>query len=158
MGDNLAALTTIFTEFYYWVTVVLMFLIHVGFCMYEVGVSRRRNHLHTLLKNTMAIPLVAWQASDNLRSIGTEGTPKGFCALRSSTSSSTRFGSRSIDQLPSASAAPSRAFAAAERRCSSANGSPATATRSASLISPTSLATPYTSPDAAASRTRVSAD
>jgi len=35
-----------------------MFLIHVGFCMYEVGVSRRRNHLHTLMKNTMLIPVV----------------------------------------------------------------------------------------------------
>jgi len=58
MGDNLSALTTIFTEFYYWVTVVIMFLIHVGFCMYEVGVSRRRNHLHTLMKNTMLIPVV----------------------------------------------------------------------------------------------------
>ncbi len=58
MGDNLSALTTIFTEFYYWVTVVFMFLIHVGFCMYEVGVSRRRNHLHTLMKNTMLIPVV----------------------------------------------------------------------------------------------------
>jgi ammonium transporter, Amt family len=58
MGDNLSALTTIFTEFYYWVTVVIMFLIHVGFCMYEVGVSRRRNHLSTLMKNTMVIPLV----------------------------------------------------------------------------------------------------
>ena len=58
MGNNLDALTTVFTEFYYWVTVVFMFLIHVGFCMYEVGVSRRRNHLHTLMKNTMLIPLV----------------------------------------------------------------------------------------------------
>jgi ammonium transporter, Amt family len=58
MGDNITALTTIFTEFYYWVTVVMMFLIHVGFCMYEVGVSRTRNHLHTLMKNTMLIPLV----------------------------------------------------------------------------------------------------
>ena len=37
MTDQLGALTTIFTEFYYWITVVLMFLIHVGFCMYEVG-------------------------------------------------------------------------------------------------------------------------
>ena len=36
MTDELGALTTIFTEFYYWITVVLMFLIHVGFCMYEV--------------------------------------------------------------------------------------------------------------------------
>jgi len=58
MGTNLDALTTVFTEFYYWVTVVIMFLIHVGFCMYEVGASRRRNHMHTLMKNTMLIPLV----------------------------------------------------------------------------------------------------
>lgn len=58
MGSNLDALTTVFTEFYYWVTVVFMFLIHVGFCMYEVGASRWRNHLHTLMKNTMLIPLV----------------------------------------------------------------------------------------------------
>jgi Amt family ammonium transporter len=58
MGTNIDALTTVFTEFYYWVTVVFMFLIHVGFCMYEVGVSRRRNHMHTLMKNTMLIPVV----------------------------------------------------------------------------------------------------
>ncbi|MDZ4736257.1 MAG: ammonium transporter [Rhodospirillaceae bacterium] len=58
MSDQLAALTTIFTEFYYWVTVVFMFLIHIGFCMYEVGASRRKNHMHTLMKNTMVIPLV----------------------------------------------------------------------------------------------------
>ena len=58
MENELSALSTIFTEFYYWVTVVLMFLIHVGFCMYEVGVSRHKNHLHTLMKNTMLIPLV----------------------------------------------------------------------------------------------------
>jgi ammonia channel protein AmtB len=58
MGDNLSSMTVIFIEFYYWMTVVIMFLIHVGFCMYEVGASRRRNHLHTLMKNTMAIPVV----------------------------------------------------------------------------------------------------
>jgi len=58
MENNLDALTTIFTEFYYWVTVVLMFLIHAGFLMYEVGMSRRRNHIHTLMKNVMLIPLV----------------------------------------------------------------------------------------------------
>lgn len=58
MSDQLASLTTIFTEFYYWITVVLMFLIHIGFCMYEVGASRSKNHMHTLMKNTMVIPLV----------------------------------------------------------------------------------------------------
>ena len=58
MTDGLGALMTIFTEFYYWITVVLMFLIHVGFCMYEVGASRYKHHQHTLMKNTMLIPLV----------------------------------------------------------------------------------------------------
>ncbi len=58
MGNELSSLVIIFTEFYYWLTVVLMFLIHIGFCMYEVGASRYRNHMHTLMKNTMLIPLV----------------------------------------------------------------------------------------------------
>ncbi len=58
MSDGLDSLMVIFTEFYYWVTVVMMFLIHVGFCVYEVGASRRKNIQHTLMKNTMLIPLV----------------------------------------------------------------------------------------------------
>lgn len=58
MTGQLDALVVIFTEFYYWITVVLMFLIHVGFCLYEVSVSRRKNMQHTLLKNAMLIPLV----------------------------------------------------------------------------------------------------
>ena len=58
MDNELSALGIIFTEFYYWLTVVLMFFIHIGFCMYEVSASRAKNHLHTLLKNTMLIPLV----------------------------------------------------------------------------------------------------
>ena len=58
MDTDVGALTIVFTEFYYWITVALMFLIHVGFCMYEVGASRHRNHMHTLMKNSMLIPLV----------------------------------------------------------------------------------------------------
>jgi len=58
MNNELSSLVVIFTEFYYWVTVVFMFLIHVGFCMYEVGASRYKSHMHTLMKNTMLIPLV----------------------------------------------------------------------------------------------------
>ncbi len=58
METDIGALTVIFTEFYYWITVPLMILIHVGFCMYEVGASRRKNMMHTLMKNTMLIPLV----------------------------------------------------------------------------------------------------
>ncbi len=58
MDTDIGALTVIFTEFYYWITVALMFLIHIGFCMYEVGASRQKNMMHTLMKNTMLIPLV----------------------------------------------------------------------------------------------------
>ncbi len=58
MDNELTALGILFTEFYYWVTVVFMFLIHVGFCMYEVGATRQKNHMHTLMKNTMIIPLI----------------------------------------------------------------------------------------------------
>jgi Amt family ammonium transporter len=58
MDNELSALNIIFTEAYYWITVVMMFLIHVGFCVYEVGVSRYKNHQHTLMKNTMLIPIV----------------------------------------------------------------------------------------------------
>ena len=36
MANELTALSTIFAEFYYWVTVVFMFLIHVGFCIYAM--------------------------------------------------------------------------------------------------------------------------
>ncbi|MSP82553.1 MAG: ammonium transporter [Alphaproteobacteria bacterium] len=58
MDSDIGGLTVIFTEFYFWVTVVMMFLIHVGFCMYEVGATRPKNLQHTLMKNTMLIPLV----------------------------------------------------------------------------------------------------
>ena len=56
MDTDIGALTTVFTEFYYWITVALMFLIHVGFCMYEVGASRQKNHLHTCLLYTSPSP------------------------------------------------------------------------------------------------------
>ena len=58
MTMEVSALNEIFVEFYYWITVPLMFLIHVGFCLYEVSVSRAKNHLHTLMKNAMLIPVV----------------------------------------------------------------------------------------------------
>ena len=58
MSSEIGALSVIFTEFYYWVSLPLMFLIHVGFCMYEVGASRHKNKMHILMKNTMLIPLV----------------------------------------------------------------------------------------------------
>ena len=60
MTDQADALNVLFTEFYYWVTVVMMFLIHVGFCLYEVGVSREKNKLNTLMKNSMLIPVITF--------------------------------------------------------------------------------------------------
>jgi ammonia channel protein AmtB len=58
MEDQLEALTTIFSEFYYWVTIAIMFLIHAGFMLYEAGVARRKNVQHTVLKNVLLIPAV----------------------------------------------------------------------------------------------------
>ncbi|MCX4706140.1 ammonium transporter [Streptomyces sp. NBC_01373] len=58
MDNELTALSTMFTEFYYWLTIVFMFLIHVGFTLYEVGMTRRKNLQHTLMKNVMLIPVV----------------------------------------------------------------------------------------------------
>ena len=58
MDTEIGALIILWTEEYYWITVWLMFLIHVGFCTYEVGASRRKNLQHTLMKNTLLIPLV----------------------------------------------------------------------------------------------------
>jgi hypothetical protein len=49
MDNDITALQVLFTETYYWVTIVFMFFIHVGFCTYEVGVARRKNHLATLM-------------------------------------------------------------------------------------------------------------
>jgi ammonium transporter, Amt family len=58
MEDQLEGLVVLFTEFYYWVTIVFMFLIHLGFMMYEAGYARRKNVQHTVLKNVLLIPLV----------------------------------------------------------------------------------------------------
>lgn len=58
MNNELTALTTIFTEFYYWVTVVMMFLIHAGLLAYEFGVTRPKNLNQTLVRHTMSLALV----------------------------------------------------------------------------------------------------
>lgn len=58
MTELASSLSIIFTETYYWITVVMMFLIHVGFATYEVGTARPKNALRTVLKNIMVIPVV----------------------------------------------------------------------------------------------------
>ena len=52
MGDD------IFIENYYFVTVVFMWFLHVGFMSYEAGVSRRKNVMSTAVKNIMTIAVV----------------------------------------------------------------------------------------------------
>ena len=49
---------TVFTESYYFFTVAIMWLLHVGFMTYEAGVSRRKNVMSTAMKNIMTIAVV----------------------------------------------------------------------------------------------------
>ncbi len=51
-------LDTVFVENYYFVTVVFMWFLHVGFMSYEAGVSRRKNVMATAMKNIMTIAVV----------------------------------------------------------------------------------------------------
>lgn len=58
MDTQIDAIITIFTEFYYWVTVVIMFLIHAGLLAYEVGATRRKNISQTINRHVMVLALV----------------------------------------------------------------------------------------------------
>src|SRR4026208_2041357 len=48
----------ILLEQFYFFTVVIMWLIHVGFMAYEAGVSRRKNVMATAMKNILTIAVV----------------------------------------------------------------------------------------------------
>ena len=50
--------SVVFTEAYYFFTVAIMWLLHVGFMTYEAGVSRRKNIMSTAMKNIMTIAVV----------------------------------------------------------------------------------------------------
>lgn len=58
MDTEIGAIITIFTEFYYWVTVVMMFFIHAGLLAYEVGATRRKNISQTINRHVMVLALV----------------------------------------------------------------------------------------------------
>jgi ammonia channel protein AmtB len=45
-------------EFFYWVSIALMLLIHAGFMFYEAGASRVKNVLAAAMKNVMTLPIV----------------------------------------------------------------------------------------------------
>jgi ammonium transporter, Amt family len=58
LSDKLSLDSAILSEqFYYW-TVVVMWLIHVGFMSYESGAGRRKNVMATAMKNILTIAVV----------------------------------------------------------------------------------------------------
>jgi ammonium transporter, Amt family len=56
--DQLALDSQILAEQFYFYTVVVMWLIHVGFMAYEGGASRRKNLMSTAMKNILTIAVV----------------------------------------------------------------------------------------------------
>ena len=56
--QSLNAHAAIDAEMFYFWTVVVMWMIHVGFMTYETGVSRRKNLMHTVIKNLLTISVV----------------------------------------------------------------------------------------------------
>src|SRR5690606_5941774 len=52
--DAVEAMTAVNNEFFYWMSIGLMMLIHAGFLAYEVGASRSKNVLATAMKNLLA--------------------------------------------------------------------------------------------------------
>src|SRR5213596_1172745 len=58
LSDKLTLDSQILSEQFYYYTVVVMWLIHVGFMSYEAGASRRKNVMTTAMKNILTIAVV----------------------------------------------------------------------------------------------------
>jgi ammonium transporter, Amt family len=58
LQDQVKLDSQILTEQFYFYTVVLMWLIHVGFMAYEAGIARRKNVMSTAMKNILTIAVV----------------------------------------------------------------------------------------------------
>jgi ammonium transporter, Amt family len=56
--DQLSLDSKILSEQFYYYTVVVMWLIHVGFMSYEAGAARRKNIMSTAMKNILTIAVV----------------------------------------------------------------------------------------------------
>jgi ammonia channel protein AmtB len=50
--------SAVLAEMFYFLTVVIMWLIHAGFMMYEAGAARRKNIMSTAIKNILTIAVV----------------------------------------------------------------------------------------------------
>src|ERR1044071_4084240 len=57
-AQSLTQDSAVLGEQFYFFTVVLMWLIHVGFMAYEAGVARRKNVMSTAMKNILTIAVV----------------------------------------------------------------------------------------------------
>ncbi len=58
LAEQLKLDSLILTEQFYFFTVVIMWLIHVGFMAYETGYARRKNLMSTAMKNILTIAVV----------------------------------------------------------------------------------------------------
>lgn len=56
--ETLASMQSVLTDFFYWMSIALMILIHAGFLAYEMGVSRSKNVLATAMKNLLTFAVV----------------------------------------------------------------------------------------------------
>jgi ammonium transporter, Amt family len=57
-AESLTLDSAILAEQFYFFTVVIMWLIHVGFMTYETGAARRKNAMATVMKNILTIAVV----------------------------------------------------------------------------------------------------
>jgi ammonium transporter, Amt family len=58
LSDRISLDSAILSEQFYYFTVVIMWLIHVGFMSYEAGAGRRKNVMATAMKNILTIAVV----------------------------------------------------------------------------------------------------
>lgn len=58
IDDAAATATSMNSEFYYWMAIAIMLLIHAGFLAYEMGASRSKNVLATSMKNLLALGVI----------------------------------------------------------------------------------------------------
>jgi Amt family ammonium transporter len=56
--DTLAAMGSVITDLFYWVSIALMIAIHAGFLAYECGASRSKNVLAAAMKNLLTFAVV----------------------------------------------------------------------------------------------------
>lgn len=56
--DALTSMAAVNNEFFYWMSIALMMLIHAGFLAYEMGASRSKNVLATAMKNLLAFATI----------------------------------------------------------------------------------------------------